>query len=572
MTHRKAQGTKQQAKRVAFLFCLVPFAFILPAFSSPPATAQAVGDAPVVVLPFENPAHEPRLTWMREGAAILLTDALAALGAQVIEREERLQAFDRLQFPAQATLSRASTIRVGHALSAASVVSGTVHVQGDQLIVRARVVRIDTGRLLPEVEASGPLTDMFTVFATLAQTIQGVPADPVVNRGGNDRLARSPQVFELYVKGLVAETPSTALAFLEQALKAAPAYDRVRLALWELHSESSQHQRALDAVSAIAPASRLYREGRFRAALSNLHLKRFDEALQILRVMQSEQPAAPVANAIGVAELRRFAAVQPGRATYYFSLASELDPTDGDLFFNLGYAYWLDKDANAAIYWLREAVRRDPADGDAHFILSVALQLTGATAEAARERELAHRLSSKYKGWEAKPVAGDPVPRGLERLNEELMPARARVENVIADAGQRDQEKLAAFHLDAGRRAFEREADREAIQELGRAIYLSPYLAEAHLLLGRLYLRGGRAADAVEELKIALWSEPSVPAHLALAEAFLQVEDHAAARAEVDRALALDPNSVEAQALKAKLGGPLDDASSASRGLGGGPW
>ena len=522
---------------------------------------QAPADAPVVVLPFENPTHEPRLTWMREGAAILLTDALAALGAPVIEREERLQAFDRLQLPAQATLSRASTIRVGHALSAASVVSGTVQVQGDQLIARARVVRIDTGRLLPEVEASGPLTEMFAVFATLAEKIHGgstsalrAPADKP-EAEVNERLAPSPQVFELYVKGLVAETPSTALGFLEQALKAAPRFDRVRLAMWELLSEASEHQRALDAVSAIASGSRLYREGRFRAALSHLHLKRFDDALQILRALQSEQPAAPVANAIGVAELRRASTVQPGRATYYFSQASELDPSDGNLFFNLGYAYWLDKDANGAIYWLREAVRRDPADGDAHFILSVALQLIGATAEAARERELAHRLSSKYKGWEAKPGA-DPVPRGLERLSEELMPARARVESVIADAGQRDQEKLAAHHLDAGRRAFEREADREAIQQLRRAVYLSPYLAEAHLLLGRLYLRGGRAADAVEELKIALWSEPSVPAHLALAEAFLQVEDRAAARAEVDRALALDPDSSEAQAFKAKLGGP----------------
>ena len=117
------------------------------------------------------------------------------------------------------------------------------------------------------------------------------------------------------------------------------------------------------------------------------------------------------------------------------------------------------------------------------------------------------------------------------------------------------QEDLAAFHLDAGRRAFEREADREAIDELRRALFLSPYLAEAHLLLGRLYLRGGRPAEAVGALKIALWSEETVVAHVALAEAFLQVQDQAAARVEVDRALTLDPKSASALALKAKLGG-----------------
>ena len=527
------------------LFCTLNSALCLT------ASAQEPTDGAAVVIPFDNPTQEVRLAWMREGAAILLTDALAAIGVQVVEREERLQAFDRLQLPANATLSRASTIRIGHALSATSVITGTMQMQGDRLVVRARVVRIDTGRLLPEVEAAGPLPDMFGAFATLAQRIRGGQGMVTVN----DRLAPSPQVFELYVKGLVAETPAASLAFLEQALKAAPSYDRVRLALWDLHSEASEHQKGLDVISAVNAESKLYRESRFRRSLSLMHLKRFDDALQTLRAMQSEVPSATVANAIGVIELRRAVTHQPGRATYYFSQASEIDPSDGDLFFNLGYAYWLDKDANAAIYWLREAVRRDPADGDAHYILSVALQQSGATTEAARERELADRLSSKYKGWDAKATGAEPVPRGLERLIEELLPARSRVDNILNLAGQRDQEKLAAFHLDAGRRAFEREADREAIQELRRALYISPYLAEAHLLLGRLYLRGGRAADAVEELKIALWSEATVPAHLALAEAFLQVQDQAAARVEVDRALVLDPKSPEALAFKAKLGG-----------------
>ena len=370
-----------------------------------------------------------------------------------------------------------------------------------------------------------------------------------------DRLPPAPQVFELYVKGLVAETPSTALAFLQQALKAAPQFDRARLAMWDLHSEASEHQKALDAVSPIRAESRLSREGRFRRSLSLIHLKRFDDALDTLRALQKDEASAQVANAIGVAELRRVATPVAGRATYYFSQASELDPSDGDLFFNLGYAYWLDKDPRASIYWLREAVRRAPGDGDAHFILGVALQQTGATSEAARERELTARLSSKYKEWESRAAGGDPVPKGLERLHEELLPSRARVNNIMTTAGQREQETLAAFHLDAGRRAFEREADREAIDELRRALFLSPYLAEAHLLLGRLYLRGGRPADAVEALKIALWSEATVAAHLGLAEALLQVQDQAAARIEVDRALALDPKSTEALALRARLGG-----------------
>ena len=99
------------------------------------------------------------------------------------------------------------------------------------------------------------------------------------------------------------------------------------------------------------------------------------------------------------------------------------------------------------------------------------------------------------------------------------------------------------------------EADREAAQELRRALYLSPYLAEAHLLLGRLHLRGGRASAAVEALKIALWSEETVAAHVALAEAYLQIQDTASARSEIDRALGLDPKADDALALKVRIGG-----------------
>ena len=515
--------------------------------------AQVPAGAPILVLPFENPTQEARLTWMREGSAILLTEMLSAAGELALDRDDRLQAFDRLQLPVNATLSRASTVKVGQAVAASLVVSGSIAMDGDQFVARARVIRIDTGRLLPELVAQGPLAQLFAVFGRLAQSIRADATGSLPSAG--ERLPPTPQVFELYVKGLIAETPSTALAFLDQTLKAAPQFDRARLAVWDLQNDASEHQKALDAVSGIRPESRYAREGRFRGAVSLLNLKRYDDALQALRAMETEQPSAAVANAIGVAELRRSASPQPGRATYYFNEAAKRDPVDGDLFFNLGYAYWLDKDAKAAVYWLREAVRRNPGDGDAHFILGVALQQTAQAAEAARERELATRLSSKYAGWQPKTPGADPIPRGLERLHEELSSARPRVDDVLLSAGQRDQEQLAAFHLDAGRRAFQREADREAIDELRRALYLSPYLAEAHLLLGRLYLRGGRPAEAVEALKIALWSEETVAAHVWLAEAFIQVQDQAAARAEVDRALALDPTSAEALAVKAKLAG-----------------
>ena len=237
----------------------------------------------------------------------------------------------------------------------------------------------------------------------------------------------------------------------------------------------------------------------------------------------------------------------------YFNEAASLDGVDS--FFNLGYAYWLDGDASAAVWWLREAVRRDPADHEAHFVLGVALSAVGSSAEAARERDLAKRLSSVYEEWEANSPAS-PVPHDLERLRMDLgMPDSLRVENVITEAGQRDQRQLAAFHLEAARRAYESERDAQAISELQRAVYLSPYDHEAHLLLGRVYLRGGRLPDAIDALKISIWSNDGTDARVVLAEAYEKAGMPTEALTELQTVLTRDPSHADAKQRLERLSG-----------------
>jgi Tfp pilus assembly protein PilF len=299
----------------------------------------------------------------------------------------------------------------------------------------------------------------------------------------------------------------------------------------------------------------MYARARFSVALSLIQLKRLDDAFATLRAMAERTPAATLMNNIGVIQLRRPVTPETGRATYYFNQALKLDQDDPDYYFNLGYAYWAEKDAQASIFWLREAVRRDPADGEAHAVLAAALQATGAAAEAARERELATQLSSTYAEWTKKPAqAGEPIPRGLERLKPTLeVSTLRRVDNAIATTGQREQKELTAFHLDRGRRFFEQGSNSEAATELARAIYLSPYEADAHLLLGRIYLRTGQTAAAIDAFKIALWSQESAEGRIALAHAYLQMKDGAGAKEALERALVLDPNSSEAKELLGKL-------------------
>jgi tetratricopeptide (TPR) repeat protein len=150
------------------------------------------------------------------------------------------------------------------------------------------------------------------------------------------------------------------------------------------------------------------------------------------------------------------------------------------------------------------------------------------------------------------------VPKGLERVknNEVELPHARRIDTKIAETGQRDQQELATFYLDRARRLFQQESDREAAAELDRALYLSPYLAAGHLLLGRIHLRNGRVREAIDALKISLWSAETAEAHAALADAYVHSKEVDAARAEAGRALALDPSSSEAKRLLDMLKSP----------------
>jgi tetratricopeptide (TPR) repeat protein len=91
---------------------------------------------------------------------------------------------------------------------------------------------------------------------------------------------------------------------------------------------------------------------------------------------------------------------------------------------------------------------------------------------------------------------------------------------------------------------------------LQRAIYLSPYQAEAHTLVGRIYLRSGQTHDAIDAFKIALWSEESAAGHVALGEAYLQAHNIDAARREARRALEMVPGLTEASTLLERASQP----------------
>ena len=512
------------------------------------AGQEPAGAGAILVAPFENGAREARYHWLAEASAVLLTRYFEALGGAPIPREDRADAFEQLQLPPTAPLTQATLIRVGELVGAVYLVAGSYTVADGRLSVRGHTVRLDSGLRTADVVEEAALSDLLAIFGRLARRL--LPG------GGRSAQTRLPDVgplpaFEAYIKGLVAESPSARERFLQAALAAAPGYDEARIALWQIYTEQGEHQRALTTAERVAPSSPLSRHARFLAALSRIDQKDYTAAFDQLKLLLDEAPAAALHNNLGVIQLQRGSTPQAGKATYHLTKAVEAAPADPDYHFNLGYAYWLERDPQAAIYWLKETVRRSPGDGEAHYVLGAALQAAGAAAEASREKELARQLSSTFAEWERRAAAsGEPVPRGLERLRRDLEgPATSLLERVTAPVEQKDQRDLAAFHLDRARRLAEPARDVEALAELRRSLYISPYQAEAHLLAGRIHARAGRLDEAARALRISLWCQETLAAHVALGHVLLEQKDFLGAQTEANRALVMDVGNAEARAL-----------------------
>jgi len=334
---------------------------------TPLRPVPSIAPARILVVPFETPANDGGSYWLGDAAAVLIADDVNERGLGAISRAARTRAYDQLHLPPNTLLSEATVIKVGQIVGASEVIVGKVQVEGGTLTLRARAIHLEAGRADPEVSERGPLSDLFAISRKAAQRL--VPGGTLALPSHTPPL----QAFEPYVKGLIAEKATAQATFLEAALKADPKYDAARLALWEVREGQGNPTAALAALKGIDPASRYARRAKFLTGISQLEMNQYDEAFTTFKALLDERPDAAVLNNLGIVQLRRGSTPETGKPVYYFTKAADAERDDADLLFNLGYAYAVDRDPQAAIYWLRETVRRNPADADAHAVLAAEL-------------------------------------------------------------------------------------------------------------------------------------------------------------------------------------------------------
>ena len=353
----------------------------------------------VLVVPFFNDSGTPSLDWIGESVAEAVREAFASQGMIALSRDDREEAYRRLQFHAHVTLTLASVIRLGQSLDADQVIYGEFDLKPGPpsgpktrgtLSITAHVLDLKRAREGPKFSEVGALEDLAVLQRHLAwQTLALVAPDTAPAEADFDR--RNPVVradaIESYIRGLLAPAAEEKRKLFGTAVRLNPGFSQACFELGRLNFRGKDYRSAADWFQKVAPESVPFNEATFLLGLSRYYMGDFAGAETAFHQVAANVPLNEVLNDLGAAESRR----NEASALENFQKALDGDTSDPVYQFNTGYALWKRGNYAAAAERFRAVLERDPDDNDAPVLLARCLKQSG-------------------------PRRGEPQTQGLERL------------------------------------------------------------------------------------------------------------------------------------------------------------
>jgi tetratricopeptide (TPR) repeat protein len=204
---------------------------------------------------------------------------------------------------------------------------------------------------------------------------------------------------------------------------------------------------------------------------------------------------------------------------------------------NLGIVLQRRDQHDKAAVQFREAIRLDPSYAAPRILLGASLLALGRAAEATTVLEKVVKLVPR------EPLARQQLARAYERAGNRL--AVVEQYRKLRELAPNDPET--AYQLGRAYLALS-EWSLEHLREV------NPGSARLHQALGHNYRVQGKPEMAEQAFRRAAEADPTLPeVHLALAQLYVEQKRWAEARAEIERELALVPESAGARALRLRL-------------------
>jgi len=515
-----------------------------------------------LVFPFQNSGPSSRLDWLSEGLEELTIQGLSAAGEQVYSHSWRLGELERYGIPTTAKLSRATMLHVAEDLDADFVVFGSFNSDGKNLTIDSRLLRVNPAALLPPLHESGPLEtvmDLHTrlLWRMLSESDHAYPLS--LTEFSQMHKAIRLDAFEHYIRGLIANEDETRVRELREAVRLEPEWVEPNYALGEAYFTKRDCASALPWYAKVPKTHERYLEALFSVGVCRLSMNQPEQAEEAFALLQTllRSSSAPgvdfpeVLNNLAIARARqnKFPAAQEN-----LRRASALDPDEDDYPFNLGLIAIRQGDFNGAAALFREASHREPDIPEDRALLVAALEKAGKQEEADQERNAALEAFGPNGLTTTHLDAKSDSLTHFERVTTEIDPETLRFEMESAEAraaagGPLDAHDTPATHLRRARQELSGGQLDAAEHEYHVTLATDKGNAAAHLGLGEIARRQGKLDDAVKELQLSLEARDSAVVRTTLARVYLEQKKTELARAEVQRALKLAPNYMEAKQL-----------------------
>jgi len=445
----------------------------------------------VLVLPFENHSTQPGVDWIAESFPAVMNDRVATAGFLPITRAERLYGLDHLGLPQTLRPSRATAYRLAAEMDADYVILGSYSVDNGNFSAQAQVLDVRRAHMSAPLREQNVLSKLVDVENVLAwRAIREM--DPSYSVSQDSFLAAVSRLrldaFESYVRGVLATNAAERTRRLEEAVKLSPDYVPALYQLGRAYFASQEYEQAITQFLRVPSDHPLAMQAAFYLALAQFYTGQYQQSEQSFSFVASRLPLPEVINNQGVAASRH------GKSgTSQFQQAVTSDPKDADYHFNLAVSLRRQGDFTGAAREIQTALALAPQDSDA--------------------RALQALITSRQK---PAPISGDDENNEpLERLKREFNETTVR------------QAAFALEQMEQARLSTKPPAQRAAAQALD----------------GDRYVAQGLLLEAEQAYQDALRSDSqSFAAHAGLADVRLRTGDTAAARAEANASLNLQPN------------------------------
>ena len=386
----------------------------------PPAQA-----ATYLVLPFFNVSKDTNLDWMGESFAESVREALSSEGLMALDRDDRIEAYNRLSLRPYSLLTKASVVKIGEELDAELVIFGqydltpvpdsatssTVKSRGS-LQITARVLDLKHVKQGPEFHEAGALEDLAALQEHLAwQTLRYLKPASAPSEAEFQQRHQAVRVdaVENYTRGLLATNVDDKHRFFTQAAHLDAHYSLPDFQLGRLLWKKKEYASAADWFQKVSPGDVHYHEANFFLGLCRYHTGDFAGAQSAFQMVARVVPLSEVYNDLAAAESR--ANIIPA-AVDNFRKALEGDSSDPLYQFNLGYALWRAGSFTAAAQRFHSVLEHDPDDAVAALLLERCEKRSGPRPGDSQTEGL-ERLKTNYEEsayWQLKAVLQPDKP------------------------------------------------------------------------------------------------------------------------------------------------------------------